>query len=270
MVQGISSSSIRLISQLQKTQKSEKNTLKELATGKKQDLTTKNVMSLVKSENITAALNGLERSELNITNATGLLGTAQGGLEALSAPLQEMHALAIQGASDLISDSERQSLDERMSVLKQDIDRIAKELDFNGVKLLDGSFASKSIQVGSNAGNQISIDLSDATASGLGINNISLNSATSAGEAITLIQDALGQISQTSADIGSVQNRLDVVQQANQKSSENLAASKSSLSESDVSEAVVKLKSLQILKTSATLLLGQEQENKGNFVKKIL
>ena len=74
-----------------------------------------------------------------------MIQTAEGGLNETHAILQRMRELAIQGANDTLTDSDRGAIASELSSLKNEVDRIAYNTEFNTKKLLNGSMVTTQI-----------------------------------------------------------------------------------------------------------------------------
>ena len=117
---------------------------------------------------LTAQIRGLNQAIRNSNDGISLAQTAEGGLNEVTNILQRIRELAVQSANDTNNDSDRASLQEEVSQLVEEVERIATTTDFNGIKILDGSFLNRLIQVGANVGEDISISSHSATTDGLG------------------------------------------------------------------------------------------------------
>ena len=123
------------------------------------------------SSRMTAQINGLNQAARNANDGVSLAQTAEGSLNAISDNLQRLRTLALQSTNATNSASDRASLDAEAQQLTAEISRVASTTQFNGVNLLDGSFASQAFQVGANANQTITISqIADARATGLGSN----------------------------------------------------------------------------------------------------
>jgi len=121
------------------------------------------------SERMTAQIRGLNQAQRNANDGVSLAQTAEGALGTIGSNLQRIRELAVQSANATNSDSDRTALQKEVSQLTEEIDRVARTTEFNGTKLLDGSFTSKAFQVGANAGQTITVDsILDAKTSSLG------------------------------------------------------------------------------------------------------
>jgi flagellin len=115
----------------------------------------------------TAQINGLNQATRNANDGVSLAQTANGGLQSIQNNLQTIRNLAVQSANGSNSSIDRSSLQAQASQLLQEIDRVAKSTQFNGVNLLDGSFSSQ-FQVGSNVGQTVNIAIGSAQSKDLG------------------------------------------------------------------------------------------------------
>lgn len=90
-------------------------------------------------------------------------------MSSIGSNLQRMRELAVQSANATNSASDRQALQKEITQLSAEIDRVAGQTEFNGTKLLDGTFTSQQFQVGANRNQTITIDkISDTRTSALG------------------------------------------------------------------------------------------------------
>jgi flagellin len=103
------------------------------------------------SSRMTSQINGLNQAARNANDGISLAQTAEGSLNAISDNLQRMRELAVQSANATNSASDRATLQNEVSQLASEIQRVASGAEFNGVKLLDGSFTAQTFQVGANA-----------------------------------------------------------------------------------------------------------------------
>ena len=106
---------------------------------------------------MTSQINGLSQAARNANDGISLLQTASGAMGTISDYLQRMRSLAVQAANGSNSASDRQSINNEIQQLSAEIQRVALSTNFNGIKLLDGSFNAQSFQAGANQGDVIHI-----------------------------------------------------------------------------------------------------------------
>jgi flagellin len=112
---------------------------------------------------ITAQVRGLNQAVRNSNDGISLAQTAEGALNETTNILQRMRELSVQSANDTNNTADRQSLQAEIAQLKDELDRIATTTNFNGNKLLDGSFLAREIQVGANVGETLSVSVASAS-----------------------------------------------------------------------------------------------------------
>lgn len=104
---------------------------------------------------MTSQVQGLNQAARNANDGTSFAQIAEGALGAASSTLQRIRELAVQSANGTNSAGDRAALNAEVGQLTSELDRIAKSTEFNGQKILDGSFASAAFQVGANANQTI-------------------------------------------------------------------------------------------------------------------
>ncbi|HSW23872.1 MAG TPA: flagellin [Burkholderiaceae bacterium] len=120
------------------------------------------------AERMNTQVRGLNVAARNANDGISLAQTAEGALGKVGDMLQRMRELAVQSSNATNSADDRKALQAEVGQLRDEINRVAKNTTFNGQKVLDGSFAAASFQVGANAGETITVAaLTDASASGL-------------------------------------------------------------------------------------------------------
>jgi flagellin len=107
------------------------------------------------SERFTSQIRGLNQAARNANDGISLAQTAEGALSAASSILQRVRELAVQSANASNSASDRQALQAEVGQLVAELDRVAQTTEFNGQKLLDGTFGTQQFQVGANANQTI-------------------------------------------------------------------------------------------------------------------
>lgn len=145
--------------------------LQRLSTGLRINSAKDDAAGLAISERFTSQIRGNNQAARNANDGISLAQTAEGDMAQIGNNLQRMRELAVQSANATNSSSDRTALNNEVQQLAQEIDRVAQNSAFNGVKLLDGSFSAQNFQVGANAtaADQITISsLANARTSALG------------------------------------------------------------------------------------------------------
>ncbi len=142
--------------------------MQRLSSGLRVNSAKDDAAGLAIAERMNASVRGLNVAARNANDGISLAQTAEGALGKVGDMLQRMRELAVQSANATNSVDDRKALQAEVTQLRDEIDRIAKGASFNGKKLLDGSFTAAAFQVGSGAGENITVGtLADSRASGL-------------------------------------------------------------------------------------------------------
>lgn len=236
--------------------------LEKLSSGLRINRAGDDAAGLAISESLKSDIRALQQASRNANDGISMVQTAEGSLNEISTIAIRLRELAEQAANGTVGSSERAFLDSEFQALISEITRITDTTEFNGTFLLNGTGGTVDIQVGIAAGaqNQIALNFAgDVDAASLGLADESLTGATGAGAllALTAVETALTSISQTRANFGAVQNRLEATVRNTGVAVENLSAANSRIRDVDVAEEAAKLTSLQILQQAGISVLAQ-------------
>lgn len=215
------------------------------------------------SQSMNAQVKGMQMARMNSFNAVSAIQVSEGGLNEVSNILVRLRELGIQAASDNIGDKEREFLDLEAQNIIAEADRIAKTTVFGDKVLLDGSGGEQTYHVGAFGGeeNTITYDLStDATASAIGIDGLSLSDKGSARDLLTQVDTAMQNVGAMRANFGAIQNRLEITTNNLDTQIENLSAAKSRIADTDIAKESSELASAQVLQNAAVSVLAQANQ----------
>jgi flagellin len=153
--------------------------LQRLSSGLRINSAKDDAAGLAISERFTSQIKGLNQAVRNANDGISMAQTAEGGLGTAGDLLQRMRELAVQSANGTNSASDRASLQQEVSQLKQELDRVATTTQFNGSNVLDGSLSATQFQVGANANQTINVGI--ASAKGTEIGNYGLGTVSGTG-----------------------------------------------------------------------------------------
>jgi flagellin len=157
---------------LNRSQGALNQSLERLSTGLRINSARDDAAGLAISERFTTQIRGLDQAVRNASDGISLSQTTESALAELTNNLQRIRELAVQSVNATNSDSDRAALNAEVTERIAEVDRIAKQTNFNGVKVLDGSFGTAVFQVGANVGETISVSLAtDVTAGAIGTIN---------------------------------------------------------------------------------------------------
>lgn len=239
--------------------------LRKLSSGERITRSGDDAAGLAISENLKAQIRGMRQAKRNASDAISMLQVAEGGMNEISNIIIRLRELSVQSASDTIGATERGFLDVEFQNLKEEIDRISKSTEFNGIKLLDGSGGKLEFQIGIK--NDPVLDRlhydgtnNDATVGALGLAANSVGTKEGAQTSLKTLDDALVQINGVRANFGALQNRLQSTTNNLEISDENLSAANSRIRDVDVAQETADLTKNNILVQSSTSVLSQANQ----------
>lgn len=238
--------------------------MEKLSTGSRINRSGDDAAGLSISEKMRSQFRGLNRASQNVQEGFGLVQTAEGGLSGTADVLQRMRELAVQAANPTDVVTERESVQIEMDQLANEIDRVADTTEFNTRKLLDGSQTGFDLQIGSNSGQTMVVNIDDMHAAVLGVRNgtsaISLADPILASHAITVIDAAIEKVSTQRAHLGAFRNRLDRTLKELETSSYNLQSAESYIRDADVAKEMMNYTGNSIKEQAAQSVAAQSNQ----------
>nr|WP_145547537.1 flagellin [Variovorax boronicumulans] len=181
MAQTINTNVISLNAQrnLSSSQSSLATSMQRLSSGLRVNSAKDDAAGLAIAERMSTQVRGNTVAARNANDGISLSQTAEGALGKVGDMLQRMRELAVQSSNATNSTADRKALQAEVKQLTDEIDRVAKQTNFNGTKILDGSFSGAVFQVGANSGDNITVGaLTNSTAKGLANVNYGTSSIT--------------------------------------------------------------------------------------------
>ena len=151
-------------------------TMQRLSSGLRVNSAKDDAAGLAIAERMNTQVKGMTVASRNANDGISLAQTTEGALGKIGDMLQRMRELAVQAGNATNSASDRAALQAEVKQMSDEIDRVAKQTNFNGQKVLDGSFAGAVFQVGANSGDNITLgSLVDTRSSQISNINYSAN-----------------------------------------------------------------------------------------------
>jgi len=276
---------------LTKNERAMSQAMERLSTGVRINSASDDAAGLAISSRMTSQVNGLNMAVRNANDAISMVQTADGALIEVTNMLQRMRELAVQAASGTMGTTDVTALNTEFTALRDQIQEIAKNTEFNGSKILDGSIGasgtSVDFQVGANASQTISVvfgdlntdfNASDSTteavlATGLlvglgtaGIGNGTggtkdlIDQAVNTADVISTIDAALTNVNEKRSDYGAAINRLEYTADNLANVSQNTSASRSRILDADYASETTELARTQIIQQAGTAMLSQANQ----------
>jgi len=252
---------------LSKNSRSMSSAMQQLSTGSRINGAADDAAGLAISQNMTAQVRGLNQAVRNMNDGVNLLQTADGALTETTNMLQRMRELAVQSASGTYSDTQRTYLAAEFQALGSQIDKVASQTTWNGYTILTGTTGGStsgtfSFQAGQTSGQTISITLSSMALSTLAMTAtaVAVSTAASASAAIASIDSAIAIVNTQRATIGATINQMTYATDNLTNISSNIAASRSTITDTDYATASTNLSKAQIIQQASTAMLAQANQ----------
>jgi len=230
--------------------------LQRLSSGLRINRAADDAAGLAIAEGFRAQVRGAQVAQRNAQDGVSLVQTAEGGLSESTNILQRVRELAVQAANGTQSTANRLSLDSEVQQLLAQIDDIALDTEFNGVRVLSSS-QTVTLQSGANTGQTLLVTVTGAKTNDLGINTVTISSITAAVSAISQIDTALQSVNTLRSNFGAFQNRLEFTINTLAIQEENSAASESAIRDADIAQETIRFTRNQILVSAGTSVLAQ-------------
>ncbi len=236
----------------------------KLSSGYKINRAADDAAGLAISEKMRRQIRGLTQASANAQDGISCVQTAEGALAEVHDMLQRMTELAVKAANGTQTTDDRSYIDQEVQALISEIDRVASTTTFNEQMLLDGSFSGVGLQVGAEAKQLITLDISAMNSAGLTLTGMAVTTASAAQSAISTIKAALSEVSRQRSDLGAVQNRLEHTIKNLDNVVENTTAAESAIRDTDMASEMVKYSNNNILMQAGQSMLAQaNQSNQG-------
>ena len=220
-----------------------------------------------------AQITGLDAAQKNVKDGIGLIKTAEGALQEVQDMMNRMVYLAEQSANGTYDDKvDRAALQDEVTALTKEINRIGNTANFNGKKLLNGELSSISFQIGdsTDAGDTLELktEVGASTATSIVdiVKDLKVSSVTEAKKAIETLKGKgtvagkINTVSSLRGKLGAIQNRLEHTSNNLGVMRENIQDAESNIRDTDVADEMMKYTKNNILVQSAQAMLAQANQ----------
>ncbi|MBP8301422.1 MAG: flagellin FliC [Planctomycetes bacterium] len=233
---------------------------KRLSTGLRITSAADDAAGLAISERLRAQVRSLDQAKRNAQDGISLVQTGEGALNEVGDILIRLRELAVQASNGSVSSQDRTTLNDEFQQLVQEVDRIGRASQFNGIHLLDGSSSSVSFQIGlgiTSGVDTLTAGLSPVLATSLGLDVLGVTNVGSATSSLTALDSAINNLSRVRGSFGAMQNRLEHTINYLGVQAENLSAAESRIRDVDIAKETAELARDQILQQAAIAVLAQ-------------
>lgn len=230
--------------------------LQRLSSGLRINSAADDAAGLSIAEGFRAMVRGEQVAQRNSQDGVSLVQTAEGALSETTSILQRIRELAVQSANGTQSTNNRTSIDNEVLQLLGQIDTIATDTDFNGLRVLS-SAQTVTLQAGAMTSQTLVLTLTGAKTGDLGISMVRVSTMASAISAISTIDNALKSVTTLRGSLGAYQNRLEFTINTLAIQQENSSASESAIRDANIAEETILFTRNQILVSAGTSVLAQ-------------
>ncbi|EDM60469.1 TPA: flagellin [Vibrio parahaemolyticus] len=147
--------------------------MERLSSGKRINSAKDDAAGLQISNRLQSQMRGLDVAVRNANDGISIMQTAEGAMNEVTNIMQRMRDLSLQSANGSNSQAERTALQEEVTALNDELNRIAETTSFGGRKLLNGTFGKSSFQIGASSGEAVQIELKSMRTDGLDMGGFS-------------------------------------------------------------------------------------------------
>lgn len=232
--------------------------MNNVSSGLKLNKAKDNAGKIAQSETLKIQIVSNEAAKRNVEDTNSMIQTFDSAMQEMNNSLSRMKELTVQAGNGVLSPSDKSAVEDELNQLISHIDYMAKNTDFNGVKLLDGTGGTnvKSI-IGSLEGETIDIPKINLTATALGISGMNVINSGNVGAAITSVDEAIKVVSAARSKYGAIQLGLDASGDGVDTKNISLQKAQSSIADTNMAEEMVKVSRSQLLIQSSIGLMAQ-------------
>ena len=260
--------------------------MERLSTGKRINSAADDAAGLAIATKMSSQVKGLEQAARNASDAISMVQTVEGAAKEILNIFTRMKELAVQSNSGTYSATDRAALDLEFNELRNEVNRIAENTEWNGKKLMDGAAAGNAgagaaptainIQVGAGASQTMAISVKDwavdyantansaygSTTTALNAAGVGVDSQANATTSIVALDEAIAGASAEVAKYGAYINRLEHASDNLLNVALNTDASRSRIEDADYAAETSELAKTQIIAQAGTAMLAQANQIK--------
>lgn len=252
----------KISSQNSNLHKMEKKYNERLSSGKKINRASDDAAGLAIAEKMNALIQGIGKGINNTYDMQNALKTADGTIGNISDSLQRVRDLSLQASNSILSDSDKEIIQEEINQTLAGINDMSSQSQFNGQNLLDGSFTDKNVAMNSN-GSGTKISIGEVSTASLSLENFSVM-----GDNIDIsaIDKAINSLSSARVKIGAQINRFDHAIGSNSQTAINMVSSKSKIEDADMAKESINRQTNKALSQYGIFAQKNEAQTKYNML----
>lgn len=222
------------------------------------------------SEKMRAQIRGLNQAARNSQDAISLMQVSEAALNETHSILQRVRELIVQASNETYDPSDRESIQNEINSLIEEVDRISGHTQYNTLNVLDGTYSKGkkglTIQTGANSGQVNTIFIEDMGSGALGVGNIDIigKSSEEISSYLDVVDKAIDEVSSQRSSLGTSINVMEMRIDYLSTTAENLEAAESRIRDVDMAKAIMEFTKTQILLKISLALLAQANQSREN------
>ena len=253
-----------------KALKTQETAFNRISTGLKINSAKDDPNNLGQSEMLRLQIRGLQAAGRNLQDGASMLQTFDGALNSVSESLSRMKELIVQANSDSLNDEDKAIIQQEVSQLKEHINSVTKDTEFNGVKLLNDQNVTDNNKpgfinttIGANVGELAKIPTFNTSTTNLGkdgvgyLEEINVLDPTMRNKNLEILDSAVNSVNSIRSKYGAIQNKFESLSQGLGEISQAVENSDSSLRDADIAEEMMNYSRESILVNSSIAMMVQ-------------
>ncbi|ADZ82773.1 flagellin N-terminal helical domain-containing protein [Cellulosilyticum lentocellum] len=253
-------SAIRTLTSLTKANGSASKAMERLSSGLRINSAADDAAGMAISRKMNTQVKGLDQANRNAMDGISMIQTAEGALDEVHSMLQRMRELSVQASNGTYENADRETIEQEINQLMQEMEAMKERTQFNKMNLLDGSYENFTLHIGANKDQCMNIDGEEISIENILTPLQGIDIVTKADEAIQKVDAAIEKTSAIRGRLGAYQNRLEHTVSNIQVSEENMTASMSRIQDADMAEEMTDYTQYNVISQAATAMLAQANQ----------
>lgn len=234
---------------------------------------------IAQSERMRMQIRGLQMAGRNAQDGVSMLQTAEGGLDSMTSMAQRIRELVVQSGNGANTPEDRQTIQNEIDQMIEGMDNIAKNTEFNGVKLLNPQTQNPTdktltlkMPIGANSGENVEINLQKLTSSDITVNsggvnitlsdlksgaNYSITDSSNLDTALNVIDGVIDKLDSARSEYGALENRFEGSLDDINEIADRMDGADSNLRDADIAVEMAELAKDSILTEAGTAMMVQ-------------
>jgi flagellin len=245
---------------LNKFRGNREKTVEKVSTGKRINRAADDASGLTISESFKAQVRGLSQAERNIQDGISLLQVVDGALDDITINLHRIREISVYSANGTLSEEDRQALNGELKAIKESINTIVENTEFNQIKVLKDD-RSITIQTKDRPYTTMELKLYNVDINSLGLENADLSTQESSGNTISYAKNALEKINEIRVENGVNYNNLKHALMNTSNSNLNITSSLSVISDINMATSLMNIVKTDVLTNYTEFMYNNTKGN---------